>query len=296
MIEQIAERARVFKVVCLGAIGSTTTGAWLVASMKAATVFFQCVAAFAAAVAGCLTVYYMVKSHRRRDRRPRIGPKIFIFFALGLILFATACDTVRPQKGGRMKIGDAPRFMGAPTVIAEQPENPAGAASTAQTVTEEKKMILPAKTEVVERRVEPATNISPATTNETRYILPTSTPVETKIVRESTATVGGAQKDEARTLGVKQAAMRPVMIAGIALLIGAGALAYFGNYLAAGIAGLIGVTMIVLFITLPQYGLYIMLSGLVLAALAILGVFYAYQKGHFHGIETILNKPTITKP
>jgi hypothetical protein len=76
MIQQITERAHAVKMFFFGAIGSTTTGAWLIASMKAATVFCQFIAALAAAVAGCLTVYYMIRGHQRRDQKPRIGPKL----------------------------------------------------------------------------------------------------------------------------------------------------------------------------------------------------------------------------
>lgn len=74
MIEQTSP----FKIAFFGAIGSTSTAGWLMASIKAATEVFQCVAAFMAAVAGVLTVYYMIKGHRaKRDRKPRIAPKVF---------------------------------------------------------------------------------------------------------------------------------------------------------------------------------------------------------------------------
>jgi hypothetical protein len=65
MIEQLTERAVTAKTLFFGALGSSTSLAWLFASLKAATVLFQCIAALAAAVAGCLTVFYMIK--KRKD-------------------------------------------------------------------------------------------------------------------------------------------------------------------------------------------------------------------------------------
>jgi len=212
-----------------------------------------------------------------------------------LLLLASACAAgPAPQKGGKIKSSlnsnDAPGYTfpgskgqqhaASDTLETLQPENPAGPASQAQTTTEETKLILPAKTEVVETRVTPSPTPGLApTTNETRFILSEPTPMTKSVTKEATATVGGAQKDEARTLGVKQAALRPVMLAGIALLIAAGALAYFGHWMASGIAGLIGAAMLVLFMTLPQHGLLVMGIGLAVAVVLLALVFLAYYKG-----------------
>jgi hypothetical protein len=287
-----------FKVALFGALGSTSTAGWLTASIKAATELFQCVAALMAAVAGCLTVYYMLKGHRAKPRKPRVGMNIIILSGI-FVLFAGCATGPAPQKGGKMRSSFTATTN---TVETVQPENPAGAATQNQTITEERKMVLPAKTEVIETRVEPSPSRGlPPTTNETRFILSEPTPVETKIVREATSTVGGAQKDEARTLGVKQAAMRPVMLAGVGLLIAAGVLAYFGNWMMAGISAVIGVGMLVLFVTLPQHGLLIMGIGLAAAVGLVALVYVAYLKGkdeNKNGVPDAFEKitPTQSKP
>lgn len=294
MFEQVTDRAATLKT---GAVGILGAGGGYVLSVKAATELLQFATALIGFLIAAVTLWKMLKPRRQfRRKSPKensVGP--WIASCLILSLISGCAIGPKPQKGGRMRSN-----FGAVTNFVEtvQPENPAGAATQNQTVTEERKMILPAKTEVFETRVTPSPSKGvPAVTNETRFVLSEPTAIETKIVREATSTVGGAQKDEARTLGVKQAALRPVMLAGIALLIAAGALAYFSHWLAAGIAGAIGLAMLVLFVTLPQHGLLIMGIGSAVAVTVIALLFLAYYKGkdaNGNGVPDSIEKLTAT--
>jgi hypothetical protein len=73
MIEQITDRA----IATKGLLGFIWTAAGIVASLKAATVLFQFVAAFCAALAGVITVYVMVKNLRNRKHKPKLGIRLF---------------------------------------------------------------------------------------------------------------------------------------------------------------------------------------------------------------------------
>lgn len=74
MIEHITDRAIAGK----GLFGFILTATGIVSSLKAATVVFQFVAAFCAAVAGVITLYVMFKNlQKRRANKPKIGIKLF---------------------------------------------------------------------------------------------------------------------------------------------------------------------------------------------------------------------------
>lgn len=209
----------------------------------------------------------------------------------GFLVFASGCSSVpKPQKGGHIR-----SHVSDTNVWAEvsQPDNPAAPASQSQETVEETKLVLPPQSRVVEKTVvAPKAAGEAPTTNIVEFILSDSTPVTKTVQRRAQATVGAAQKDEGRTLGVKMDALRPVMLAGVLMLIAAGALFYFGHYLAGGISAAIGVAMLVLFVTLPQYGLWIMGAGLVGAAILIGLAFLAYYKGNHHALEDAFAKLT----
>jgi hypothetical protein len=74
MLEQITDRAIAGK----GLLGFVSTAGGIIASLKAATVLFQFVAALCAAIAGVVTLYVMFKNlQKRRANKPKIGIKLF---------------------------------------------------------------------------------------------------------------------------------------------------------------------------------------------------------------------------
>jgi hypothetical protein len=76
MFEYLTDRAIAGK----GVLGFITTTSGIIASLKAATVFFQCVAALCAAIAGVITVYVMLKNFqkRRSNGKPKISIRNFL--------------------------------------------------------------------------------------------------------------------------------------------------------------------------------------------------------------------------
>lgn len=194
------------------------------------------------------------------------------------VLVIAGCSMIpRPQKGGKVRSeSNATNFISEAT----QPENPAGAASQSQEAVEETHFTLPTHSKIIERTITPSTiaHVAP-TTNEIEYIVSEPVPVTKTVQKRSQASVGGAQKDEGRVLGVKLNALKPIMFAGLAMFVAAGVLMYFSHWMAGGIAAAIGVAMLVLFVTLPQYGVWIMGVGLVLGVGAIALIFLAYHKG-----------------
>lgn len=231
----------------------------------------------------------------------------FFHLLLCVALLGFGCSAVpRPQKGGKAR---AEVTADGQVSEAVQPENPSAPASQMTEWVEEQMWTLPAGSQVTERHVKaPAAATKheaarPAETNEVIYLLSESTPVKKTITKKSQATTGGSHKDEGRILGVKMDAFRPVMIAGLVALAAAGALFYFGNYLAGAIAAVVGVAMLVLFATLPQHGMWIMGVGLGGGALLIALLFLAYYKGkdvNHNGVPDILegllnkvNKPKV---
>ena len=107
--------------------------------------------------------------------------------------------------------------------------------------------------------------------------LPVSSSTITERVTRATTELGAAQKDTSRELSAKFANMRPVQWIGIACLLGAGALAYFGWWTPALIAGGTGLGLILLaHAIVGNERLILILLG---AAAAILMVFRSYEKG-----------------
>jgi len=207
---------------------------------------------------------------------------------LASLFFLSACTAPKPQKGGHARASVTPTNM---LTEAVQPENPAAPASQSAEWVDETFFTIPAGSEVFKRTTIPSTNAEVAPQRiEEGFTVSEPVPVKKTFQRRSQATIGASQKDEGRLLGVKMNALKPIMLAGVACLFAAGALAYFGQYIGAAIAGVTGITMLVLFVTLPQYGIYIMGIGLGAGALVLALVFLAYHKGNHHVLQDVLDK------
>jgi hypothetical protein len=122
-------------------------------------------------------------------------------------------------------------------------------------------------------------------------------PVPVRMVtKDRTETrIGGAQRDTAREWASRAANLRPVIWAGILMMtLVAGGLAYFGWWTKAAVAVAVGIGMIVLGQTLPDYGGLILVGGLGVFAVTALLVLYAYHKGQLdqnqNGIPDVLEK------
>lgn len=92
-------------------------------------------------------------------------------------------------------------------------------------------------------------------------------------------TLGAAQKDSARELGVRIAGMRPVMWFGIACLLGGGVLAYFGWWTKAVIAWVIGGAAILLATILPGHELWFIGGGVAIMVISFPLILHAYNAG-----------------
>jgi hypothetical protein len=110
-----------------------------------------------------------------------------------------------------------------------------------------------------------------------------------KEVTKTTTTIGAAQKDTARELGEKLKATRPALWVGIGCILACAAFIYFGWYTPALIAGGTGVGLMLFSQAIAtETTLLLAVAG---AAIAILGVFYAYHKGM---LDKVLHHGTTT--
>ncbi len=200
---------------------------------------------------------------------------------LFLVFLLVGCGTIRPLKPGSARIVSTQAGV-TNSYELTQSENPAHASS--QNSERVQRMELPLAAGSVVQTVTPGLPItSHSLTNSTAY--PASVTLAAPAVMkletiERTGTVlGAAQKDTSRELTARFAAMRPVQWVGVLLILGAVALAYFGWWTPAGIAGAAGAGMIVLAQVLPGHEWLILAGGVAVAALGVLVVFYAYNSG-----------------
>jgi hypothetical protein len=114
------------------------------------------------------------------------------------------------------------------------------------------------------------------------FVLSEAMPVKRTIQKRSSATVGAAQKDEGRALGVKFQAMKPVQWAGIALCAASIAEFYFGWPTIGFLSLAVGGRMVVAAAVLPGHELLILAIGGIGLAIAAVQVVYAYRTGHLH--------------
>lgn len=232
----------------------------------------------------------------------RYAAPLFVIFQIVVCLsLALGCSLApKPQRGGRAQVTVSSSNM---VAIAQQPENPSGPASQSQEWLDETFFTLPAGsiwnagqgqvTTEAQRHGEKQKKEPPeAGTLSAGFVLSVAMPVRQVSRRVSSATVGAAHKDEARSLGVRLQAMRPVQWTGIALCVGSIAAFYFGWPTIGFLAIAIGGGMIAGAAVLPGHETLLLIVGAIGLAVAALLVVYAYHKGKIHVFEDhVVPKP-----
>jgi hypothetical protein len=142
-----------------------------------------------------------------------------LLFLTVLQLTLSGCASGRPLRPGR-----AAATLGGPAALPltseiTQPENPAQPASQSVERVKETELPLPRATQITEVRVTPRTAVEPAITNTRTIVLSEPTVEKSRTVERAGAVIGAAQKDTARELGVKLAALRPAVWVGIVMVI-----------------------------------------------------------------------------
>jgi hypothetical protein len=195
---------------------------------------------------------------------------VWIIILIGMMILIMGCS-IAPLKGGTSK-----QVIGSITNELSQPENPASA--TTQKI----------KTEQYVYPVMPGEKYAIATNviwqgNKPGALL--QTPPMVQIIKtESETVIGPAQKDVAREIAARAKSMSPLIWAGIACIVGGGALFYFGWPMPAVIAVAVGGGLIAFASVLStSNGGIILLLG----AIGCMGLMYAYYKGHSEKKETI---------
>lgn len=175
-----------------------------------------------------------------------------------VLLVLIGCGSQRAMRPGRAEISP-----GRASVV--QPENPATPTTTLterETTTESFPAVHGFRTGSLSTVPAPS-----AVSNVTRQ------------VERTVVTIGGAHRDEARGLSAKFSAIRPVQYAGLALILGAGALAYFQWWTKAALVGLCGLGMVVVAAVIPGNELLILGGFAAVAVIGCLLVLYAYKSG-----------------
>lgn len=130
---------------------------------------------------------------------------------------------------------------------------------------------------------------------------PTNRMARPVIVEEEESTgiateLGSAQKDEGRILSARYAAMKPLLFAGIALLLAAIAAFYFGWPSLGLLAIAVGGGMILTAAVVPGHEILILSVGGIGLVIVALVLVYAYHKGkldaNHNGIPDFLEKKT----
>ncbi len=195
-------------------------------------------------------------------------------------ILAAGCAT-QPLKPGTARQSTTTRTSGgvveaSRTVEVSQPENPAAATRQTTTRTTESSLPIPARSRVVE--VTAGTDPDGRAVEVRREITLAEPSMQTtRSVEEVATDIGAAQKDVAREIAATARALAPVQYLGMALIAAALALAYFGWWLPAAIAGGGGLAMIVLARMLASS--WAVGAAVLAVAAGILAVLYAYHKG-----------------
>lgn len=244
---------------------------------------------------GASTTFLAAGSPPARPPTPNLAWFLRSAASLFLLGALCGCGLVKPQRGGRAHL-PAPSSS-APTAALEitQPENPAGPSTQTRETTNDLSLLIPAGSTVRQMSVTPPTATTPAATNTVEVTVSAPTSLHQTHAETATQVIGAAQKDTSRELGARLAAMRPVQWVGILLLLGAGALAYFGWWTKAAIAGAVGVGMIVVAAVLPGHEAAILAVGGVIVAVALPTILYVYHKGVLdHVRQTQPSAPSTT--
>lgn len=231
-------------------------------------------------------------------KRPNYAAPYFVIFLFSIVMVIalTGCSLIpKAQKGGRAEVSVSETNM---VAIAQQPENPSGPATQSQEWEDETFFTLPAGSVLGTGRqtvpmatpaaaaVPTATKTAPPSSQpENVFTLSGPMPVRQISRRVSNASIGGAHKDEARSLAVRLQAMRPVQWTGIALCVGSIAAFYFGWATIGFLAIAVGGAMIVGAAILPGHETEILVIGGVGLAIAAVLVVYAWHHGKLHALE-----------
>ncbi len=180
------------------------------------------------------------------------------------------------------------------TIEVSQSENPAATTSQATTRTVESTLPIPAKSRVVE--VTSGTDPDGRAVEVRREITLAEPSTQTTRTTEEVKTdIGAAQKDVSREIASMARALAPVQYVGMALILAALALLYFGWYLPAAISGGGGVAMIVFARVLTSSSATV--AALLAVVAGVLGVVYAYHKGMLdRWLPDNLDKNNASKP
>lgn len=210
-----------------------------------------------------------------------------IFILSYFIFVLCGCVGTRPQKGGSAHLGSS--------AIA-QSENPGSASRLDQHRNYERTFTIPQGSVIfLETDSGIATNTptrAPAIAS--RVVLSQPMLVQEKEVTGAVAELGSAQKDEARSLGARFAAMRPVQWVGIALCVASIAAFYFGWPSLGLMAIAVGAGMILTAAVVPGHETLILSVGGIGLGILALVMGYAYHKGkldaNHNGIPDFLEK------
>jgi hypothetical protein len=199
--------------------------------------------------------------------------RFLCFLLFSCLFFCAGCAGPAPQRGGRASHTSA---SGARMEF-HQPENPKDGASQ-HTESSAEKAYPPGTVirETESRLINGQTN-----TIVREITVPTNAPAPlTMTTRDSSQTsIGGSWRDTARELAERVKSIRPVMYFGLAMLLVAGAFAYFGWWTKAGIAAGAGAGAILLAQVLPGHEGMIIAGGGILVVVGALLVLYVYHKG-----------------
>lgn len=146
---------------------------------------------------------------------------------LMLVLLVSGCATGQPLRPGRAAAAIGGSAALPLTSEVTQPENPAHPASQTVERVKETELPLPKATQITEVRVTAKAGNEPAVTNTRTIVLSEPTVEKSRTVERAGATIGAAQKDNARELGVKLAALRPAVWIGILMVLAGIAMATY---------------------------------------------------------------------
>ena len=205
---------------------------------------------------------------------------------IATLLLTTGCSSSRPRK-----VGSARRVLTTAvtptntitTVSSEitQAEDPAQPSSQFSEKKSRLTLPLPAASRLIERSSTP--DASGKTISTEKTILLSAPSVQTIETEEKYgATLGAAQKDQRAALSARFQNLRPVQIAGLLMILGAGALGYFtGRWKSPAIIAAAGLGLILIAHLLAGHEIFFLLTGLVAA------LFLGLCEAHIHNLFTL---------
>jgi hypothetical protein len=218
-------------------------------------------------------------SSRTTGRLPALGGLIL----LASLAFGPGCASSRPRKPGsarRTLVTTVTPTNTVTTISSEitQPEDPSQPSSQFSEKKSRLTLPLPAASRLIERSSAPDESGKTLSTEKT--IILSGPSVQTLETEEKYgATLGAAQQDDSRSLAARFQNMRPVQIAGLLMIAGAGALGYFtGRWKAPAIMAAAGLALVLIAHLMVGHELFVLVAGL--AAALFLGLYEA----HIHNL------------